>query len=330
MDENGTAQQEAADLLLEAFQITKKEQKKMARTGPGELSSSVAKYLVHAGQMFSSQQPGTYPSQSQSFLKSLDYQRLTPADLDIAKIESLPKINEYSRYDLRIVTPRPFHSIHYKIFLVRKEREGRGELCFITNEEAGVNENEFRSIREGPGYFSTSDVNTAKINLIDPENGMTTRVRNLIYVDSQSDEENLKHHLKSLAPFFNGITIRQNGQDDSTLNNDDVEETHRYQEISIPETELPPGFRLEYVRRVTRAEYRFTEQNILRTSKEIVFRQEDKYFNRNQSDVVDLFFENKVIDDILKGEDWQPAQAVDEMKKLLKFSNTMLEYCLKK
>ena len=150
----------------------------------------------------------------------------------------------------------------------------------------------------------------------------------LHYVDSQSDEEYLKHHLESLAPFFNRITTR--GQYDSTLNDDDVEEAHRYQEISIPETELPPGFRLEYVRRVTRAEYRFAEQNILRTSKEKVFKQEDKYFNSNQSDVIDLFFENKVIDDILKGEDWQPAQVVDEMKKLLKFSNTMLKDCLKK
>ena len=155
---------------------------------------------------------------------------------------------------------------------------------------------------------------------------MTTRVDTLIYVDSQSDEENLKHHLKSLAPFFNEITIR--GRYDSTLNDDDVEEAHHYQEISIPE--LPSGFRLEYFRRATRAEYHIAEQNILRTSKEMVFKQEDKYYNSNQIDVVDLFFENKAIDDILKGEDWQPAQVVDEMKKLLKFSNTMLEYCLKK
>ena len=94
VDENETAQQEAADLLLEAFQITKKEQNKMARTGTGELPSPVASYLVHAGGMFSTLQPGTYPSQSESFQKSLDYQRLTPADLDIAKMESLPKVNE--------------------------------------------------------------------------------------------------------------------------------------------------------------------------------------------------------------------------------------------
>ena len=181
VDENETAQQEVADLLLEAFQITKNEQNKMARTGTGELPSPVAKYLVHAGRMFSNLQPRTYPSQSQRFQKSLYYQRLTPADLDIVKMASLPKINEYSRYDLRIVTPRPFYSIRYKIFLAQKKEGGSGEICFIPNEEAGVNENEFRSIREGPGYFSTSDVRTSAINLIDPENGMTTRVDTLIY-----------------------------------------------------------------------------------------------------------------------------------------------------
>ena len=333
VDENDTTRQQA-DHLLKAFQITKEEQKKMVKTeSSGEYPGPYANYLVHAGKMVSMKPPGTYPSRSESFQRALVYQRFTPADLDIVKIQSLPKINEYSRYDLTIITPKPFHRIRYKIFLARKEEDGGGSLCFITNEEAGVNENEFRRIREGPGYFSTSDVKTAAIDLIDPENGMTTRVNTFIYVDSKSDEENLKHHLKTLAPFFNGITIRQNGQDDSNLNDDGVEEgsaiveAHRYQEISIPE--LPPGFGLKYFRRATRAAYRFAGRNILRTSKETVFIQEDTLFNRNQSDVVDLFFENQAIDDVLKGRDWKPSHVVDEIEKLLKFSNTMLAYCLK-
>ena len=148
---------------------------------------------------------------------------------------------------------------------------------------------------------------------------MTTRVDTFIYGDSQSEEETLKHHLKSLAPFFKGITIREGSA---------IVDDHLYQEISIPE--LPPRFRLKYFRRVTRAEYHFAEQNILRTSKETIFVQGDKSFNSTQSDVVDLFFENKAVDDVLKGEDWQPTKVVDEMKKLLQFSKKkMLAYCSK-
>ena len=69
--------------------------------------------------------------------------------------------------------------------------------------------------------------------------------------------------------------------------------------------------------------------SILRTSKEKVFIDEDSYFNDNQSEVVDLFFENKDMDDVMKGIHWQPSHVVDKMQNLLEFSNKMLKFCLK-
>ena len=131
VNENETTQQQVADHLLKAFQITKTKQNEMVRTGTGELPSPVASYLVHAGRLFSRQQPGTYPSQSQRFQSSLAYQRLTPADLDIVKMASLPKINEYSRYDLAIITHLD-EQIRYKIFLARK---GEGvKVSFVSSQ----------------------------------------------------------------------------------------------------------------------------------------------------------------------------------------------------
>ena len=309
-----TTSQQITNILLQAFQITKEKENEIVDLCNGELPKSCVDYVVHAGRMAAKRPAGTFSSQSKSFQQSLIYQRLTPDDLDIVKMESLPKIKEYSRYDLTIVTPRPFHRIRYKIFLARKEN---GEICFITNQEAGVNENEFKNIREGPGYFSTTDLRTASIDLVDPEHGITTRINTCIYFNKQIDEENLKHHLESLAPFLNGIIIHPNGEDDH----------YKGSEIMIP-PKLPPGFELNYYRRVTRAAYRFAEKNILRTSKEKVFVHEDSYFHDNQSDVVDLFFENKEINDVLRGNDWQPTQVAEVMKKLLRFSKTMLEYCL--
>ena len=118
-------------------------------------------------------------------------------------MESLPKIKEYSRYDPTIFTPKPFYKICYKLFLGRNEN---GELRFITHQEAGINQNEFRNIREGPGYFSISDGSgyfsmsdkiTSTINLVDPENGgITTQIKTFNYVDDKADEESLKHHPK--------------------------------------------------------------------------------------------------------------------------------------
>ena len=133
-------------------------------------------------------EPGIFHSQSQNFQKLLQYKHLTSDDLDIAKMESLPpKIKEYSRYDLTIFTPTPFYKICYKLFLGQNEN---GELCFITHQEAGINENEFSNIKEGPGYFSmsynVSDKITSIINLVDQENGITTQIKTFNYVDDLS------------------------------------------------------------------------------------------------------------------------------------------------
>ena len=316
--ENDTTQQ-LVDLLLKVFQITKEELNKIVRPNESPSRRSYADYSMKVGRSISKKPPGTYSLQSKSSQGSLVFQHLTPADLDIVNMESLPKITEYSRYDLTIITPKPFQRICYKIFL---QKEEDGDLCFITNEEAGVDANEFRTIKEGHGYFPTSDEKTpiSLIDLFDPENRMATRVNTFIYADSKLDQKKLEHHLKSLAPFFSGITIRQTGQDDSNLNDDG-------EEISIPE--LPSGFELKFYRRVTRAAYRFSERNIIRTSREKVFVQEDTYSNNNQSDVVDLFFESKAVGDVLKSGDWQLSQVVDEMVKLLKSRDEMVAFCLK-
>ena len=135
---------------------------------------------------------------------------------------------------------------------------------------------------------------------------MCIRDRDKEVLDSgnQLDEDDFNHHLEILAPMFNGITIRQN-------------------EISIPD--LPQGYNLIYLR-VTSTSYCFGEngENILRTSEENVFIQEDNFFPPNQTDVVVLFFENEVINNLLKENDWQPSQVVDEMANLIKSSKIML------
>ena len=106
------------------------------------------------------------------------------------------------------------------------------------------------------------------------------------------------------------------------------------EEITFPD--LPPGFGLKYFRRSVRKTYQFEDGNTLQTSKEKVFvEEEDLFFKGNQTDVVDLFFENATLNDLLRMKsdeedgDWQPPQAAREMKKLLVFSNTILNDCWK-
>ena len=200
------------NFLMRAFQITREEQEKVK----SEMSNPCVEYLVHLGRMFSTKSPGTHPFQPKKLKKSLTYRHLTLGDLNMEGLDSsLQKIDNSSKtwYDLNIYTPKPFHKIRYRIFL---SNDGE-ELRFITNEEAGVNGKELKSIQSGPGYFVNSDMAIAAIDLVDPEHGITTRIHTFIYDDSQPNEEALtggnqldedvfNHHLKSLTPFFNGIT----------------------------------------------------------------------------------------------------------------------------
>ena len=300
--------------LMRAFQITREEQEKVK----SEMSNPRVEYLVHLGRMFSTKSPGTHPFIPK---KSLKYRHLTLGDLDMDELESsLQKIdNSISWYDLVIYTPEPSQTIRYKIFISNDKEK----LRFITNEEAGVNGNGLKSMQRGPGYFVNSDMKIAVIDLVDPEHGITTRINTFIYDDSQPDEEALtggnqldedvfNHHLESLAPFFNGIKILQN--DDSTEN-----QSYENSDITLPNHLIPQGYTLDFFRCVTRASYRFDEENILRTSKEKVF------VSRNSPpDLIDLFFENEAINNLLANNDWQPSQVVDEMANLLKSSKTML------
>ena len=300
------------DFLMSVFQITREKHEKVKK----EMSNPCVEYLVHFGRMFSTKSPGTHP-----FLpkKSLKWRHLTLGDLNMDKLESsLYKIdNSVSWYDLVIYTPKPSQKIRYNIFISNDKEK----LRFITNEEAGVNGNGLKSMQIGPGYFVNVGMKIARIDLVDPEHGITTRINTLIYDDSQPDEEALtggnrldedvfNRQLKTLAPFFNGITIHQN--DDSTEN-----QSYKDSEILLPK--LPQGYKLHFFRCVTRASYRFDEENILRISKEKVFKS-----GNSPPELIDLFFENEAINNLLANNDWQPSQVVDEMANLLKFSKTML------
>ena len=302
--------------LVEAFQITKDKQKMLNKNG---MSNPCVEYSIHPGRMFSNMIPGRY-QQNESFKDSLIYRNLTGDDLDIAELESsLEKIDSVIWYDFHIYTPESFHKIRYKIFLSNEADEE--EPRFITNEEAGFDGNGFRTIREGPGYFYKLDMKIARVEFIDSEHGLTTRINTMIYDDSQPDGDEdidgFNHHLEILTPFYEGIEIRQD---------DDIAENAPYKDSKISIPELPQGYKLRFYRRVTRASYRFNGENILRICKEKVFLQEDNFAptNQHQSDFVDLILENEAINDLLRSDDWEPRKVVDELTTLLNSSKTML------
>ena len=157
--------------------------------------------------------------------------------------------------------------------------------------------------------------------MIDPENGLTTRINTMIYDDSQPDGDEdidgFNHHLEILASFFNGIKIRQD---------DDIAENDLYKDSKISIPKLPPGYGSKFYRRVTRASYRFNEENILQISKGKVFLQEGNFAstNQHQFDFVYLNFENGSIINLLRKNGWKPQQVVEKLTTLLNSGKKML------
>ena len=88
-----------------------------------------------------------------------------------------------------------------------REREGES-LTFTTKEEAGVADRDCLATRVGPGYFATTIPTVAQLDVIDPGDGLTTRIKSSIYMENPENEVDLNQHLQNgLSSFFENIKI---------------------------------------------------------------------------------------------------------------------------
>lgn len=270
------------------------------------LNGSVCDYIIHSGRMLCKKPCGEYLMSDLS-VNDFVYRRLKQGDLEIIKINDLPTTKEYFRYDLSILTPKPIVRIRYKLFL----QETAQGFSFISPKEAGVNEREFFLIETSPGYVSLRDSNLARVDIIDPNTSKTLRINTNIYYQDDEYESQLRTHLQVLNPIFKKIIFNNSNLGLSQM------------ELNIPE--LPGGYLMSYLRRTIRKTYRFSGSNLLRTSEEkVLINLEVIYPDENE--IVDLFFVNENINDLLEEDDWDPEEVVNEMENVIKFSDTMLQF----
>jgi len=137
-----------------------------------ELSKNIdgiCNYYVHAGKFLSPRDPGIYPLNGFNHKDLLVYQRLVKGDLNLDKIQKLPMISQFIRYDMSIFTPDPQIRIRYRLFLAKEN----GILKFITYRQAGLREIDILPIKQEyqRGYFGLMEQKISALDIIDPETG---------------------------------------------------------------------------------------------------------------------------------------------------------------
>lgn len=269
------------------------------------LSNSLCCIMLHGGKMFSKMTSGTY-TMKDVFVNSqqhMVYKRLVQGDLDIQKITGFHHIRTVYRYDMVIYTPEPMLRCRCKLYL----RRDQNSAAFITCKEAGDSKPSFSNIPAWPVYFDIPGQKISRLDIVDPRNGLTTRVSVSVFEVDKEFESQLQTHLDVLQEkVFDNIKIKEGTVD-----------------LDIPG--MPDGYLLCYLRRSERKSYRLPvegNRTILTTSTEKIL---CNYETTDDSEVMDIFIDDENIMDTLDHTDWEAKQVADDYQRVINLGNDYLQ-----
>ena len=217
----------------------------------------------------------------------------------------MPCIKEFTRFDLSIKTTRGDVNIWYKLF-IRVDEDG--VPSFITNiEDIDIKMLPHVIQSSGSGFIFKKDSDQCRIDIINPQNNFTTRIKMGNVEDTARIHPIMMDHVEVLKEYFENIEI----SNDNEL-------------TIVPGKKLPAGYDATYCRRCERKDYRF-EENVLRTSKEKVFfnSQYDNRMRRIEKDIADIFIENTALDELFHT-DWNIKTALELLETEFKFQDKLM------
>ena len=95
--------------------------------------------------------------------KGCRFNRLESDDLNVTDFQEI-STNEYIRYDIVVVTPRPLLKIRYHLFLKKSNQDGY-QMRFLSLEEAEVNAQEYIDPSPGHGCIPNIDKPVYTLNV---------------------------------------------------------------------------------------------------------------------------------------------------------------------
>lgn len=233
------------------------------------------------------------------------YKRLESDDLNINSMLGFQHVRKLYRYDLTIYTPHPPVKLRYKLYLDANHSK------FITCKEAGDRKPSFANIPVGPGYFEYPDEKFVRLDIVDPANGLATRISVSIcqrIPEAAKYCKRMNFHLNVLQGLLDNIKIDNQSFD-----------------ISLPE--MPVGYIASFLRRSERNEYKSRQyrSTVVTTSVEKILKNSESYQN---TDVIDIFFKDHDILDTLDSTDWYPEDILKRYEIVLKRGHDCLQNCL--
>ena len=250
--------------------------------------------LVHTGNIYFKNDPGCYTVQELLNNPSVYFTCMSKESIYLKKLHELElsTVRKYIRFDIVMVNQDENFIMHYKIFL---NVSSDGHISIIDINDLEHENQRYYDLQAGPGYFFNMKKRTTKIDIVDPNTCLTTRINILLISEDEEYEDKLKRHVEILREggFFENINISEQNSE---------------WELEIPE--LSNSWYISRYRRSERNDYSVeSTSHILRITKDCS--KVSDPISDEGTDLTDMFFINIGLQNLFVNNEWSVEEAVN-------------------
>ena len=262
--------------------------------------------LVHTGNIYFKNDPGSYTVQELLNNPWVNFTCMSKESMHLKKLHELelPTVRKYIRFDLIVVNEDENFRLRYKIFL---NVSSDGHISVIDIDDLEHENQRYYDLQAGPGYFFDTTKRTTRIDIVDPNTCLTTRINVSLNSEDEEYEDKLKRHVEILREggFFENIEISKKSSD---------------WELKIPE--LPNSWCIINYRRSVRDDYSVENNtHILSITKDYA-----KVSNQisDGADLSDVFFINIGLQNLFVNNEWSVEEALNGIEETLLYTSRVI------
>ena len=268
--------------------------------------------LVHTGNIYFRNDPGCYRVQEILNNPSVNFTCMSKESIYLKKLHELDLsiVRKYIRFDLIMLNQDENFRLRYKIFL---DVSSDGHISVIDIDDLEHENQRYYDLQAGPGHFFNLTKRTTKIDIVDPNTCLTTRINVLLISEDEEYEDKLKRHVEILreSGFFENIIISEQNSE---------------WELEIPK--LSNSWYISSFRRSERNDYIVeSTSHILRITKDS--KKVRDPISKEGADLTDMFFINIGLQNLFVNNEWSVEEAVKGIEKTLLYSSRVMKYILK-
>ena len=274
--------------------------------------NSQCRILVHTGNIYFKNDPECYTVQELLNNPLVNFTCMSKESIYLKKLHELElsTVRKYIRFDIIMVNQDENFEMFYKIFL---NVSADGHISVIDIGDLEHENQRYYDLQAGPGYFFNTTKRTTKIDMVDPNTCLTTRINVLLICEDEEYEDKLKRHVELL-------------REDRFFENINISEQNSEWELEIPE--LSNSWYISSYRRSERNDYSVeSTSHILRLTRDCS--KVRVPISNEGADLTDMFFINIGLQNLFVNNEWSVEEAVKGIEKTLLYSSRVMTYILK-